>query len=71
MRLGVLELPLELVNLYIVRKFYVNAKPTEDAPLANISWVWGQQVPFSTDVIHAYIEDHYVANLRKSKPFEI
>lgn len=68
---GVLELPLELVNLEIVREFNENTKPIEDAPLEKVYLVWGRWVPFDRDVIHAYIEDHYIAILRRLDPFAI
>lgn len=69
MRLGILELPYELVNLDILWEFYVNAKPTKEAPLENVSWVRGCRVPFNRDIIHSYIEYHYVAGSRRLNPF--
>lgn len=35
--LGVSELPYELFNLDIVKQFYENSKPSEEAPLVKVS----------------------------------
>lgn len=34
---GILEAPNEVVNLGIVRKFYVNVKPTKETPMEKVS----------------------------------
>lgn len=36
---GILETPIEYVNIDIVKEFYVNAKVNDDALLARISWI--------------------------------
>lgn len=67
--LGVLETPNEVVNLDMVREFYANAKPTR--PLEKVSWVRSQRDIFDRDIIHSYIEDKYVAHLRRLDPFVV
>lgn len=61
----------EFVNLEIVKYFYVNAKPANDAPLARVYWVRDRQVSYVRDVIHAYIEDNYVTHPINLDPFAL
>lgn len=68
---GILEIPNEVINLDIFREFYANAKPIEEIPLANVSWVWGRRVPCDRDVMHAYLEDNNVENFIRLDPFTV
>lgn len=69
--LGVSKTPNEVVNLDMVREFYENAKPTKERPLEKVSWVQSQRDIFDRDIIHSYIEDKYVAYLRRFDPFVV
>lgn len=66
---GILETPIEVVNLDNVQEFYENAKPTKDSPSTRLFWVQGRIVPLDRDVIHAYVKDNYVANLDQLDQF--
>lgn len=68
---GTLANLIDYVNLEIVKEFYANAKPIDEAPLARISWVWGREVSYDRDVIRAYIKDNYVTNSINLDPFLI
>lgn len=60
----VLVTPPDEININIIRKFYVNVRPTgEDAVFSRTSWVRGRIIPY--DVIHDYLEDTFEASQEK------